>query len=133
MADLHGDEYADEARRRWGGTEAFAESQRRTATYTEDDWRAIHAEGTEIESRLAAAMTSGLPAGGIEAMDAAEAHRRHIERRFYPCSTDMHRGLGAMYLADPRFTEHYERISPGLARFVHDAIEASARRGDSAA
>lgn len=45
----------------------------------------------------------------------------------------MHRCLGAMYLAGPRLTEHYERFSPGLARFVHDAIEANASRGGSAA
>jgi hypothetical protein len=31
-----------------------------------------------------------------------------------------------MYVADPRFTQHYEVVAPGLARYVHDAIHANA-------
>jgi hypothetical protein len=33
-----------------------------------------------------------------------------------------------MYLADPRFTQHYEDVAPGLAQYVHDAIHANADR-----
>jgi MerR family transcriptional regulator, thiopeptide resistance regulator len=32
------------------------------------------------------------------------------------------------YLADPRFTAHYEQRAPGLAQYVHDAILANAAR-----
>jgi len=41
----------------------------------------------------------------------------------------MHRGLGEMYVADPRFSEVYERVRPGLARYLRDAIVAKAERG----
>ena len=51
-----------------------------------------------------------------------EAHRAHIERWFYPCSHEMHRGLGDMYAADPRFAENFDAIAPGLAQFMRDAI-----------
>jgi hypothetical protein len=40
----------------------------------------------------------------------------------------MHVGLAEMYLADPRFTETYEKIAPGLAQYLHDAIKANAAR-----
>jgi len=53
-------------------------------------------------------------------------HRAHITRWFYPCSEEMHRGLGEMYVADPRFTANLDKISPGFARFLRDAIAASA-------
>ena len=33
-----------------------------------------------------------------------------------------------MYLADPRFTATYEKIAPGLAQYLHDAIKANAVR-----
>ncbi len=35
--------------------------------------------------------------------------------------------LGRMYAADPRFAAHYDAIRPGLATWLRDAIEASAR------
>ncbi len=38
-------------------------------------------------------------------------------------------GLGEMYVADPRFTAHYEERAEGLAQYVCDAISANAERG----
>ncbi len=61
-------------------------------------------------------------------MDAAESHRQMIDRWFYPCSTEMHVGLAEMYVADPRFARNYDDVEPGLAKYVHDAIVASAAR-----
>ena len=65
------------------------------------------------------------------AMDLAEAHRQHISRWFYDCGSDMHRGLAEMYIADPRYTESYDKIAPGFAHYVHDAILANANRAQS--
>ena len=122
------DKYAGEAKKRWGDTDAYRESARRSAAYSKDDWLRIKAEGALAIQRLAAAMTAGLPAGSAEAMDAAEAHRRQIDGAFYPCSYEMHAGLAEMYLADPRFTATFEAIVPGLAQYVHGAILANAAR-----
>ena len=62
------------------------------------------------------------------AMDVAEQHRQHISRWFYPCSHEMHANLAEMYVADARFSEHYERRRPGLAAFVRDAVLANGLR-----
>ena len=51
-----------------------------------------------------------------------------INDAFYDCSYQMHVGLAEMYLADPRFTATYEKIAPGLAQYLHDAIKANAAR-----
>nr|WP_274535196.1 TipAS antibiotic-recognition domain-containing protein [Pseudofrankia asymbiotica] len=72
------------------------------------------------------ALLSGLPADGPETTALAEAHRQHITRWFYDCGYDVHVGLAEMYLADERFTQVYETVTPGLARYVHDAILANA-------
>jgi DNA-binding transcriptional MerR regulator len=122
------DAYADEARERWGQTDSYRQSQERAARYGKDDWLAIKREGQEVEGGLARLLAEGVPADDPRAMDLAEAHRRHIDRWFYDTSYEMHTGLADMYIADPRFTKHYEDVAPGLAQYVHDAIHANAVR-----
>jgi MerR family transcriptional regulator, thiopeptide resistance regulator len=124
-------QYVEEVEQRWADTDAYRESHRRTSSYTKADWERIATEGAAVEHRLASALAAGLPANSAEAMDAAEAHRQHICGSFYDCGHEMHRGLAQMYLADPRFTQHYEDVAPGLAQYVHDAITANADRAGS--
>jgi len=128
FGDFDATRHAQEAERRWGHTDAYGESQRRTARYRKADWRQMKAESDEVVQRLVAALDSGLPAESPAAMDAAEEHRQHITRWFYDCGYEVHRGLAEMYVADPRFTAHYEERRPGLAQYVHDAITANADR-----
>lgn len=132
LKDLFGggfdESYAAEAQERWGDTPAWAQSQARTSAYTKADWEAVKAEGDAVNAAFAAALAAGQPATSEAAMDAAEAHRRHIHDRFYDVSYAMHRGLGDMYLADPRFTTTYDEFAPGLAAYARDAIHANADR-----
>ncbi|RJL23604.1 TipAS antibiotic-recognition domain-containing protein [Bailinhaonella thermotolerans] len=127
-AEIFGDhdpeQYADEARERWGDTDAYRESQRRAASYTKQDWRRIQEEATEITEGLAALLRAGVPADSAEATALAERHREHISRWFYECSPEFHRCLADTYVSDPRFTATYDQTAPGLARYVHDAIKA---------
>ena len=120
------DEHAQEAQERWGDTDAYKESNRRTSRYTKDDWKRIKDESDEWGRRLAAAMDAGLPADSPEARELAEEHRSHISRWFYECSYDIHTGLADMYIADPRFTATYENIKPGMTQYLHDAVHANA-------
>jgi DNA-binding transcriptional MerR regulator len=128
FGDFNPDDHAAEVEERWGDTEAYRESTRRASGYTKSDWQRIKAEGQAAIERIVQAMQAGLPADSPEAMDGAEAHRRQIDDAFYPCSYEMHVGLAEMYLADPRFTATYEKITPGLAQYLHDAIKANAAR-----
>ena len=128
FGDFDPDGHAAEVEERWGDTEPYRESQRRVARYTKADWDRIKADGQAAVEVMVSAMRGGLPADGTEAMDGAEAHRRQIDEWFYPCSYEMHLGLAEMYLADSRFTATYEKIAPGLAQYLHDAIKANAAR-----
>ncbi len=128
FGDFDPDEHAGEVQERWGDTDAYRESARRTASYTKADWIRIRGEMDAITRRAADALAAGLPADSPEAMDAVEAHRQQISRDFYECSYEMHRGLAEMYISDPRFTANYEKVAPGLAQYVHDAILANAAR-----
>jgi DNA-binding transcriptional MerR regulator len=122
------DEQMEEAGQRWGHTEAFKESQRRTAAYAKEDWIAIKREADENIQGFAEAIKAGEPAEGPLAMDLAEAHRAHISRWFYNCDAGQHTSLAELYISDRRFSEPWEKISPGFSRYVHDAILANARR-----
>jgi len=117
-----------EAEAQWGDTPAWAESKRRTARYGETEWRAIRDEKAEVERRFLEAMQQGAAPGDPAAADAADAHRAHIERWFYPLTPEIHRGLGEMYVTDPRFRANYDALGAGLADFVNDAIQALYRR-----
>jgi MerR family transcriptional regulator, thiopeptide resistance regulator len=122
------EEYQEEARERWGDTEAWRQSQQRTSQYTKADWQAIKAEADGINARLVEALQAGELADSPTAMDAAEAHRQHITRWFYDCPAEMHACISEMYVSDPRFAKTYEDMAPGLAQYVRDAVHANAAR-----
>jgi DNA-binding transcriptional MerR regulator len=128
FGDFDAKAHAEEAEKRWGETPAWAESARRTKRYGKEDWVAIRDDMNAIHRAFAGAMDAGTPPGDPAVMDIAERARRHIDERFYPCSPAMHVALGQMYVSDPRFTANYERIRPGLAQYVCDAIRANSER-----
>ena len=128
FGDFDPDRYEEEVQERWGETDAYAQSERRTSAYRKEDWLRIKAEGEDVEARFAAAMQAGVPADSEQAMDLAEEARQQISRNFYDCPPGMHAGLGRMYVEDERFTAYYERIAPGLAQYVSTAVQANAAR-----
>ncbi len=121
-------EYEAEAEERWGGTDAYRESVRRTGSYGKPDWEQIGAESSGIERETADLMAAGVDPTSEEAMEIAERHRAHITRWFYECTPEIHAGLAAMYVADLRFKKHYDKVAPGLAAFLAAAIEANVAR-----
>ncbi|MFD4952115.1 MerR family transcriptional regulator [Streptomyces sp. NPDC058451] len=131
FGDHDPERYADEVGQRWGGTEAYRQSQRRTASYTKEDWKRLTEEQDAIHRRMAELLDAGTPARSEAAMDVAEAHRRFISGSYYDCGHEMHSCLARMHVADPRFTATYEKIRPGLAAYLHDAILANAERHTS--
>ncbi|MEU4872773.1 MerR family transcriptional regulator [Streptomyces sp. NPDC021608] len=128
FGDKDPEQYAEEAEQRWGGTQAYAESQRRVARYTKDDWKRLHAEVDSWSERYAALVAAGEPATGEAAMELAEEHRRHIGVWYYDCPHEMHRCLGEMYVSDERFKAFYDAMHPGLAEHLREAILANAAR-----
>ena len=128
FGDSFTDEYVAEAEQRWGDSDAWKQSQKRTSKYTKADWVQIKAEGEAVETAFVAAMDAGEAATSEAAMDAAEAHRANIEKWFYEVTPDFHRDLADMYIADPQFTNTYEDKKAGLAQYVRDAIHANADR-----
>jgi len=120
--------YEDEVKQRWGNTDAYKASQKRTKSYTEEDWKRCMAEQGEVYADAIAALKAGKAPTDPAVMDVAERHRLAIDRWFYPCSTTMHCGLADMYEADDRFRSFFEGHAAGLAAYLSAAIRANAQR-----
>ena len=121
-------QYDEEVRQRWGQSEAFVESKKRTAHYTPDDWKALKAEQTAIYDETYSAMGAGKTPSEAAVMDIAERHRLSIDRWFYRCSHEMHRGLACLYEADDRFRQYIDKHGEGVTAFLVEAIRANAAR-----
>ncbi|MFF0150643.1 MerR family transcriptional regulator [Micromonospora sp. NPDC005203] len=126
FGDVDPEQYEAEVKQRWGDTDAYRESNRRVSRYTKEDWLRNKTENEDWGRRIVTLMASGAPADSPEAMDLAEEHRQLISRWFYECSYEMQTGLADMYLADERFTAYYEKVAPGLAVYLNEAIHANA-------
>jgi len=122
------EQHEDEARERWGGTDAYAASKRRTRSYSRADWERLHAEQAAVYADAAAALAAGTAADADAAMAIAERHRLSIDRWFYPCSHAMHRGLADMYEADERFAANIDKHGAGLTAYLAAAIRANAAK-----
>jgi MerR family transcriptional regulator, thiopeptide resistance regulator len=114
------DDLADEADRRFGADAEWA--QQRTSGYTVRDWENLLAESGSIHQRLLDAMNDGVPAGDAAAMDLAEEHRQHTDRWYHDCGPETHRQYAEEHLA------HGDHMTPGLGRYIHDAIIANCDR-----
>jgi DNA-binding transcriptional MerR regulator len=120
--------YETEAKQRWGTSDAYAETKRRTSRYTPDDWKLQAAEQAGIYGDAFRALQQGKSPEEPAVLDIAERHRLSIDRWFYPCSHAVHASLADMYEQDARFTENIDKGRPGLTPFLARAMRSNARR-----
>jgi len=128
FGDFDPTEYEEEAKERWGDSDAYKQSAQRTASYTKQDWERIKGETDEINQAFLALMAAGTPATDTVALAVAEDHRTHITKWFYDCSIETHAGLGQMYTADERFRTNIDQAGKGLAEYMAAAFAANAAR-----
>ncbi|WP_416975195.1 MerR family transcriptional regulator [Streptomyces sp. 4F14] len=128
FGDKDPDQYADEAAERWGGTDTYAESARRTAAYTKADWQRLKAEADDWESRYTSLLAAGTPPQSDEAVSLAEEHRLHITRWYFDCPHELHTCFADMYVSDERFKAYYDGMAEGLAEHLRAAIRENAAR-----
>ncbi len=117
--------HADESRQRWGHTDAYQESAKRTKNYGKAEWEQIKVEQAEIYAALAELSAGGVAPDSDAARAAVERHRLSIDRWFYPCSPQMHRNLASLYEQDARFAANIDKYGEGLTTFLVAAIRAN--------
>jgi len=114
--------YADEAKQRWGKTEAWKESQEKTQKYTKDKWMKINEGMADIFRGVAGCMKNNLSPEEKEVQALVKQWQEYITANFYHCTNDILCGLGQMYVADERFTWNIDRYGEGTAEYISKAI-----------
>lgn len=116
-------QYEDEAKQRWGGTDAYKESQAKTAGYSKDKWNDVLAGMNGIFAEFAEGKKCGESADCATAQRLVKKLQDHITANFYHCTNDIHAGLGQMYICDERFKKNIDSHGEGTAEFVAEAIK----------
>ncbi|MGN1090344.1 MAG: MerR family transcriptional regulator [Huintestinicola sp.] len=116
------EEYAKEAKEKWGSTSAYKESAEKTADYTKEKWNDINLGMDMIMSEFAECMKNGSAADSDDAKLLVKKWQDYITANFYTCTNEILAGLGEMYIADERFKENIDSHGEGTAQFMCDAI-----------
>ena len=121
LVDDNEQKYGAEIRKKYGD-KAMDEYNSRVKGLTQEQYDEAERLNIALEDALKAAISIGDPADE-QAQKACDLHRQWL------CvfgagqySKEYHRSLGEMYVADERFKAHYEKIAPGCAEFLRDAI-----------
>lgn len=120
------DQYAEEAKARWGETDAYKESAARTKNYTKDDFDRINGEMTEIYRRLGALKDAGTDPSAPECLQAIRDFQSLITNNYYNCTDEMMKGLAEMHAADRRFAKNIDKMAgtESTAEFELEVIRA---------
>ena len=111
-------QYAEEAKQRWGNTDAYKESENRNTDLSKsaplldavfEEFAELNRAGASPESEPAKIM--------------AEKLQQCITDNFYTCTDEILKGLGQMYVADERFLKNIDRHGEGTAEFVSACIK----------
>lgn len=116
----HQKKYADETKQKYGHTDAYKESMKKTSKYAKEDWERVMTKAGEIYNKIAANMDKE-PADN-DVQEAVGEWRQHITDNFYECTPEIFRGLGDLYVNDPRFTANIDKYGKGLAAFMREAM-----------
>lgn len=115
-------QYAEEVKQRWGHTDAYRESEKRTAHYSKGDWQNILDGMTQIFAQFAA--VRNLPSDDARVIALVEAWKQYITDHMYACTDEILSGLGQMYVFDERFKANIDRSGEGTADCMSRAIKA---------
>lgn len=116
-------QYADEARALWGDTDAFKESERRTAGYTADDWSVLHDSMDAILEGFAKLNERGVAPDHEKPRLQVRKLQQFISDHMYNCTDEILKGLGEMYVADERFKKNIDRHGDGTAAYLSACIK----------
>ena len=115
--------YKNEARERWGNTDAYYEHEKKTKNYTKEKWAEMNDGLMAIIAEFAECKNNGFDAKSPEVQSLVVKLQEYITQNYYTCTNEILAGLGQMYVADERFKKNIDKYGEGTAEFVADAIE----------
>lgn len=113
--------YAAEAESRWGDTDAFRQSQKKTSGYSKEDWRKAMEQMDDLLKQFSQYLDT--EPTDVKVQELVGDWQQYITDTYYECTKDILAGLGKMYVADERFTQNMDKFGEGTAKLISDAIE----------
>jgi DNA-binding transcriptional MerR regulator len=107
------------------GDESVAQSRRRTAGWTPAQFAAVDGAYREVDARLVALLTSGVAPDDSRVASVLADHYAIVDQ-FWTPDRESYKGLGHMYVDDPRFRARHDEEHPQLAEYKRDAMAAYA-------
>jgi len=120
LIDENEKKYGKEIREKYG-EETVNESNRKFMEMTPEQYEKVSKLEREIMETLYEAMKTGDPGGEI-AQKAAELHKEWLCCFWHNYSKEAHAGIVQMYVNDERFRAYYDKVQPGTAEFLRDAV-----------
>lgn len=115
------DAYKDEARQRWGQTDAFREYAEKSKGRTKEAETALAEGMMQIFADFGQCRDS--EPGSAQAQTLVQRLQAYISEHFYACTPEILNALGSMYASDAAFTKTIDNAGgKGTAAFAARAI-----------
>ena len=113
-------QYGQEIRAKYGDVAVDA-SNVKIKGMTQAQYAEVEALSAELNETLKTAFEQGDPTSEL-AQKTCELHKQWLCYFWDSYSKEAHIGVAQMYVDDPRFTAYYDKIAPGCAVFLRDAV-----------
>jgi len=120
MIEENEEKYGKEIRNKYGN-EAVDHSNQKLTNMTKDDNLRLAALTDELSLAIKTAFEEGDPAG-LLSQKACGLHKKWLMYFWDSYSSEAHMALVQGYVDDARFTAYYDKIAPGCAVFLRDAM-----------
>ena len=115
------DEYAAEAKAKWGKTDAYAEYEKKSEGRSKGEEQDLGKGLMDILAAFGTMKDKG--ADAPETQQQVKKLQAYITEHYYTCTKQILAGLGQMYAAGGEFTENIDAAGgKGTAEFVAEAI-----------
>ncbi len=112
--------YVREVKERWGNTDAYAQSRKKTSGYSKEDWKKVSEGMDELLKRFSEQIGNDPASDSIQKL--VIEWQNYINDTYYDCTKEILAGLGQMYVADERFTKNMDKFGVGTTQLISDAI-----------
>ncbi len=113
--------YAQEVENRWGNTDAYKQSEKKTVGYNKEDWKQVSEQMDELLKNFSKLI--GNDPGNEAVQKLVVSWQKYITDTYYDCTDDILMGLGQMYVEDERFKKNMDKFGVGTAKLISDGIK----------
>lgn len=114
--------YAEEARKLYGNTKAFKESEEKTVNYSKEKWNEVSEKGNAIMRQFAQCLKAGNSPQSEQAQSLCSIWQEYITQNYYSCTNEILAGLAKLYIQDERFKKNIDSFGDGTAEFMSNSI-----------